>query len=157
MKNISFHVKNFQKNSSVIFAGKIRTFLEFLEWNMGYLERNSETWKTRGFSGFECRVLGIGQVSIFGFGLGLGSKKVGLFPRVSGFRVQRPITRHEWHRICWNWSCLKGSSTVTTTFWLKVSQRFHLTFNGTKKFTFSFGFKIFFLWALLCAAKAAAA
>ena len=68
MKNISFHVKNFLKKSSVIFAGKIRTFLEFLEWNMGYLERNSETWKNPGFSGFECRVSGIGQVSIFGFG-----------------------------------------------------------------------------------------
>ena len=60
---------------------------------MGYLERNSETWKTPGFSGFECRVSGIGRVSIFGFGSGSGSKKVGLFPRVSGFRVQRPITR----------------------------------------------------------------
>ena len=59
---------------------------------MGYLERNSETWKTPGFSGFECRVSGIGRVSIFGFGSGSGSKKVGLFPRVSGFRVQRPIT-----------------------------------------------------------------
>ena len=92
MKNISFHVKNFQKSSSVIFVGKIRTFLEFLEWNMGYLERNSETWKTPGFSGFECRVSGIGRVSIFGFGSGSGSKKVGLFPRVSGFWVQRPIT-----------------------------------------------------------------
>ena len=54
---------------------------------MGYLERNSETWK-----GFECRVSGIGRVSIFGFGSGSGSKKVGLFPRVSGFWVQRPIT-----------------------------------------------------------------
>ena len=41
---------------------------------MGYLERNSETWKTPGFSGFECRVSGIGQVSIFGFGSGSGSK-----------------------------------------------------------------------------------
>ena len=59
---------------------------------MGYLERNSETWKTPGFSGFECRVSGIGRVSIFGFGSGSGRKKVGLFPRVSGFRVQRPIT-----------------------------------------------------------------
>ena len=59
---------------------------------MGYLERNSETLKTPGFSGFECRVSGIGRVSIFGFGSGSGSKKVGLFPRVSGFRVQRPIT-----------------------------------------------------------------
>ena len=35
---------------------------------MGYLERNSETWKTPGFSGFERRVSGIGRVSIFGFG-----------------------------------------------------------------------------------------
>ena len=60
---------------------------------MCYLERNSETWKTPGFSGFECRVSGIGRVSIFGFGSGSGSKIVGLFPRVSGFRVQRPITR----------------------------------------------------------------
>ena len=60
---------------------------------MGYLERNSETWKTPGFSGFECRVSGIGRVSIFGFGSGSGSKIVGLFPRVSGFRVQRPITK----------------------------------------------------------------
>ena len=59
---------------------------------MGYLERNSETWKTPGFSGFECRVSGIGRVSIFGFGSGSGSKKVGLFARVSGFRVQIPIT-----------------------------------------------------------------
>ena len=59
---------------------------------MGYLERNSEPWKTPGFSGFECRVSGIGRVSIFGFGSGSGSKIVGLFPRVSGFRVQRPIT-----------------------------------------------------------------
>ena len=61
---------------------------------MGYLERNSETWKTPGFSGFECRVSGIGRVSIFGFGLGSGTKIVGLFPRVSGFRVQRPITKY---------------------------------------------------------------
>ena len=61
---------------------------------MGYLERNSETWKTPGFSGFERRVSGIGRVSIFGFGSGSGSKIVGLFPRVSGFRVQRPITRY---------------------------------------------------------------
>ena len=59
---------------------------------MGYLERNSETWKTPGFSGFEYRVSGISRVSIFGFGSGSGSKIVGLFPRVSGFRVQRPIT-----------------------------------------------------------------
>ena len=59
---------------------------------MVYLERYSETWKTPGFLGFECRVSGIGRVSIFGFGSGLGSKIVGLFPRVSGFRVQRPIT-----------------------------------------------------------------
>ena len=59
---------------------------------MGYLERNSETLKTPGFSGFECRVSGIGRVSIFGFGSGSGSKKVGLFARVSGFRVQIPIT-----------------------------------------------------------------
>ena len=57
---------------------------------MGYIERNSETWKNPGFSGFECRVSGIGRVSIFGSGS--GSKKVGLFPRVSGFWVQRPIT-----------------------------------------------------------------
>ena len=35
---------------------------------MGYLERNSETSNTPGFSGFECRVSGIGRVSIFGFG-----------------------------------------------------------------------------------------
>ena len=59
---------------------------------MGYLERNSETWKTPGFSGFERRVSGIGRVSIFGFGSGSGSKIVGLFPRVLGFQVQRPIT-----------------------------------------------------------------
>ena len=57
---------------------------------MDYLKRNSETWKTPGFSGFEC----IGRVSIFGFGSGSGCKKVGLFPRVSGFWVQRPITSH---------------------------------------------------------------
>ena len=59
---------------------------------MGYLERNSETWKTPGFSGFERRVSGIGRVSIFRFGSGSGSKRVRLFPRVSGFWVQRPIT-----------------------------------------------------------------
>ena len=81
---------------------KIRTFLEFLEWNMGYLERNSETWKTPGFSGFECRVSGIGRVSIFGFGSGSGSKKVGLFPRVSGFRVQRPITSLVRLKVSWD-------------------------------------------------------
>ena len=61
---------------------------------MGYLKRNSETWKPPGFSGFECRVSGFGRVSIFGFGSGSGSKKVGLFARVSGFRVQIPITMH---------------------------------------------------------------
>ena len=59
---------------------------------MGNLKGNSETWKTLGFSGFKCWVSGIGQVSIFGFWSGSGSKIVGLFPRVSGFRVQRPIT-----------------------------------------------------------------
>ena len=47
---------------------------------MGYLERNSETWKTPRFSGFECRV------SIFRFGSGSGSKKFGLFPRDFGFK-----------------------------------------------------------------------
>ena len=57
---------------------------------MGYLERNSETLKTPGFSGFDSRVSGFSRVVIFGFGS--GSKKVGLFARVSGFRVQIPIT-----------------------------------------------------------------
>ena len=73
---------------------------------MGYLERNSETWKTPGFSGFECRVSGIGRVSIFGFGSGSGSKKVGLFPRVSGFRVQRPITTSEPYTVRLTLVCL---------------------------------------------------
>ena len=59
---------------------------------MGYLERNSETLKTPGFSGFDSWVSGFSRVVIFGFGSGSGSKKVGLFARVSGFRVQRPIT-----------------------------------------------------------------
>ena len=59
---------------------------------MGNLGGNSDAWKNPGFSGFECWVSGIGRVSIFRFGSGSGSKKVGLFPRVSGFRVQRPIT-----------------------------------------------------------------
>ena len=61
---------------------------------MGYLERNSETLKTPGFSGFDSRVSGFSRVVIFGFGSGSGSKKVGLFARVSGFRVQIPITNH---------------------------------------------------------------
>ena len=61
---------------------------------MGYLERNSETLKTPGFSGFDSRVSGFSRVVIFGFGSGSGSKKVGLFARVSGFRVQIPITIH---------------------------------------------------------------
>ena len=60
---------------------------------MGYLERNSETLKTPGFSGFDSRVSGFSRVVIFGFGSGSGSKKVGLFARVSGFRVQIPITK----------------------------------------------------------------
>ena len=51
---------------------------------MGYLERNSETWKTPGFSGFECRVSGIGWVRV--------TKQLGYSPQVLGFRVQRPIT-----------------------------------------------------------------
>ena len=59
---------------------------------MGYLERNSETLKTPGFSGFDSRVSGFSRVVIFGFRSGSGSKIVGLFPRVSGFRVQRLIT-----------------------------------------------------------------
>ena len=73
---------------------------------MGYLERNSETLKTPGFSGFECRVSGIGRVSIFGFGSGSGSKKVGLFPRVSGFRVQIPITNPAFFKLIIRKSCL---------------------------------------------------
>ena len=64
---------------------------------MGYLERNSETLKTPGFSGFDSRVSGFSRVVIFGFGSGSGSKKVGLFARVSGFRVQIPITIHIRH------------------------------------------------------------
>ena len=79
---------------------------------MGYLERNSETWKTPGFSGFECRVSGIGRVSIFGFGSDSGSKKVGLFPRVSGFRVQRPITTLALHK-----QQLKLRSVLPTQNW----------------------------------------
>ena len=42
---------------------------------------NSETWKNLGFSG-------IGWVSIFGFGAGLDSKKVGFLPRI--FWVRNP-------------------------------------------------------------------
>ena len=52
---------------------------------MGYLERNSETWKTPGFSGFECRVSGIGRVSIFRSGSGSGSKKNRVIPPGFGF------------------------------------------------------------------------
>ena len=47
---------------------------------MGYLERNSETWKNPGFSGFECRVSGIGRVSIFGFGSGSDRARQGYIP-----------------------------------------------------------------------------
>ena len=65
---------------------------------MGYLERNSETLKTPGFSGFDSRVSGFSRVVIFGFGSGSGSKKVGLFARVSGFRVQIPITKRSFLR-----------------------------------------------------------
>ena len=57
---------------------------------MGNLEGNSDTWKNLGFLGFECRVSGIGWVSIFGFRSGSKSK-----PQVSGFWVQRPITTTE--------------------------------------------------------------
>ena len=78
---------------------------------MGYLERNSETWKTPGFSGFECRVSGIGRVSIFGFGSGSGTKIVGLFPWVLGFRVQRPITSGTVTAPCG--TILKNTSKVT--------------------------------------------
>ena len=39
---------------------------------MGYLERNSETLKTPGFSGFDSRVSGFSRVVIFGFGSGSG-------------------------------------------------------------------------------------
>ena len=67
---------------------------------MGYLERNSETLKTPGFSGFDSRVSGFSRVVIFGFGSGSGSKKVGLFARVSGFRVQIPITSHKPNLSC---------------------------------------------------------
>ena len=66
---------------------------------MGYLERNSETLKTPGFSGFDSRVSGFSRVVIFGFGSGSGSKKVGLFARVSGFRVQIPITIWKWNKL----------------------------------------------------------
>ena len=62
---------------------------------MGNLKENSDIWKNAGFSGFECRVSGIGRVSIFGFGSGSGTKIVGLFPRVLGFQVQRPITSED--------------------------------------------------------------
>ena len=67
---------------------------------MGYLERNSETLKTPGFSGFDSRVSGFSRVVIFGFGSGSGSKKVGLFARVSGFRVQIPITNSNTIVLC---------------------------------------------------------
>ena len=50
---------------------------------MGNLEGNSETWKNLGFSGFECRVSGIGRLSILGFGS--GSKKVRFLPWDFGF------------------------------------------------------------------------
>ena len=49
---------------------------------MENLERNSETWKTPGFLGFECRI------SIFGF----GKRKGQVFTPGVGFRVQVPIT-----------------------------------------------------------------
>ena len=45
--------------------------------------------KTSGF-----RVLNVGFRVLFGYQFsGSGSKKVGFFPRVSGFRVPEPITR----------------------------------------------------------------
>ena len=64
---------------------------------MGYLERNSETLKTPGFSGFDSRVSGFSRVVIFGFGSGSGSKKVGLFPRVSGLKTHHYLCVHLKH------------------------------------------------------------
>ena len=49
---------------------------------MENLERNSETWKTPGFLGFECRI------SIFGF----EKQKGQVFTLGVGFWVQVPIT-----------------------------------------------------------------
>ena len=80
---------------------------------MGYLERNSETLKTPGFSGFDSRVSGFSRVVIFGFGSGSGSKKVGLFARVSGFRVQIPITM-------WNCLCSKGSDYPSKLIFFRI-------------------------------------
>ena len=78
---------------------------------MGYLERNSETWKTPRFSGFERRVSGIGRVSIFGFGSGSGSKIVGLFPRGSGFRGSK--THHYFYNTLCHFykTCMVARST----------------------------------------------
>ena len=60
---------------------------------MGYLERNSETWKTPGFSGFECRVSGIGRFQFSSSGqVQVAKKKVGS-GRVAGTRQGLP-TRH---------------------------------------------------------------
>ena len=49
---------------------------------MGYLERNSETWKTPGFW-----VLNVGFQVLVGFQFsGLCSKKVGVLPWIFGFQ-----------------------------------------------------------------------
>ena len=94
---------------------------------MGYLERNSETLKTPGFSGFDSRVSGFSRVVIFGFGSGSGSKKVGLFARVSGFRVQIPITRCDTTYIFYG-----NLDQNCGAFWKKNLGRFLAPF-GTKK------------------------
>ena len=108
---------------------------------MGYLERNSETLKTPGFSGFDSRVSGFSRVVIFGFGSGSGSKKVGLFARVSGFRVQIPITSTKYQlfmqlfkmffqsRFCKYYSPIALIIATVTFFSIKVPARKSMVFD----------------------------
>ena len=59
--------------------------------------------------GFDCRVSGLTQVLVLGFGSDLGSKNVGFLPWVLGFRVPDIIT---------NVTCLKSTDDIIANFFV---------------------------------------
>ena len=74
----------FQKSSSVIFDRKFWVWISPSGVKSGGFGAKLQNLKKPWFLGFECQFSGFLQVSVYGFGSGSSSKKVGFYPKDYG-------------------------------------------------------------------------
>ena len=84
MKNVFFQRNIFQKSSSVIFDRKFWVWISPSGVKSGGFGAKLQNLKKPWFLGFECQFSGFLQVSVYGFGSGSSSKKVGFYPKDYG-------------------------------------------------------------------------